>query len=45
MPLIGWDFASAPEINAVQAQAVDLGDCCAITPSTRAWMTIVRIPE
>jgi len=31
MPLISGDFAGDREIDAVQAQAVDLGDCCAIT--------------
>src|SRR5215831_6432871 len=31
MPLISRDFAGARELDVVQAQAVDLGDCCAIT--------------
>src|SRR6516164_4910558 len=31
MPLISRDFAGACEIDAMQAQAVDLGNCCAIT--------------
>src|SRR6516162_9501009 len=30
MPLISRDFAAAPDIDAVQTQTVDLGDCCAI---------------
>src|SRR5271169_4546556 len=30
MPLISRDFSGAAEIDAVQAQTVDLGDCCAI---------------